>query len=744
MSHRVKVKITKQVYGDEDYKVLSCFPLEKNEEIKVHPKYGNFTIVGSLPMLDAGEEVELIVEEDANAKRPFTYVVVDVPSLTQLEITDAEEIKILKSLTTDTQTDNIHSAYPNFCRLIIAGREEEIDTDKINNVGEKRLQYYIREITAKYRYYNIMQRFQGYKIDFEDCKELCKIFPTIEDIINAMEENPYKVLIDILNYSFSVADRLIMTQTPEYAETDVRCEYLIDYVLTLNESGGKINSEFSFSGGDTKIDANLMFQCANLIAPECLNNIKKVVTNSLKFHYNDETKYIAKMDTYVAEQRIADFIREKVENPIVLNWEWEKFKEIKDGTLTDEQSSVLKEFCQSNFGILNAPSGTGKSSTMMALVHMMEDYKMSYTLLAPTGKASKRLSEQTGRKCSTIHSATAGNQGLDTECIIIDEGSFLSVELMIMIINAITYDGARVWIIGDTHQLPSIGAGRIMEDIVESEVAPICTLTKVFRFGEDDIATVSEMSRKGEIFLTETNKYSKKSGEYRFIPYENKVSQVVDIYMEMIDSGIKSKDIIVMSPINKYEMGTINLNNLIQASANPPRPKQLALSTTKNGQSVNFRAKDLVLVTKNNKKALTLEGYELLKSDPLIDPDSSVVKKTAIVNGDIGTVMDVKEDYIVVQIDEEYVVFKKSGLNDTLLGYTITVHKMQGSESPNIIVLTLPEHEMMNNRSSLYTALTRAKKKVVHIGTEEAVAKALSNIDNHNRNTYLKEMLIHV
>ena len=161
------------------------------------------------------------------------------------------------------------------------------------------------------------------------------------------------------------------------------------------------------------------------------------------------------MSTYNGECLIANFIKEKVENPRIDDFEWEKFKEIKDGTLTDEQSNVLKILCENNIAFLDSPAGCGKSSTMMAVIQMMEYYHKTYTCLCPTGKSSARLTEQTGRPCSTIHKATM-NGTITTDYLIVDEDSFLSIELMCMIINAIENENMKLLFIGDSMQLPPL------------------------------------------------------------------------------------------------------------------------------------------------------------------------------------------------------------------------------------------------------------------------------------------------
>src|SRR5574344_189807 len=448
MSFICKAKIIKCNYSKDSFRIFNCSPIgETPKEIKLS-EYFTFGIKGELPYLTENKEytMELEVITD-NPRFGSTCRVVSVPSLTSLDLdtlTLAQSKEILLDVTTESQSDNILDAYPNFIKLVLMEGKESIDVKKIHNVGEYRLNAYCRILADKYKYLHILQEYKQYDIDITDCKALFDSFHDDPTIMKEFDERPYRTLINCLGRSFYKTDRLLMDIREELSNSRERCEFMILDILDRNEQDGS-----------SKLNAQTLFTVASedYNSPQLLPLLKVVAQESDLIYYKEDTNELAKMSTYNGECLIASFIKEKVENPRIDDFEWEKFKEIKDGTLTDEQSNVLKILCENNIAFLDSPAGCGKSSTMMAVIQMMEYYHKTYTCLCPTGKSSARLTEQTGRPCSTIHKATM-NGTITTDYLIVDEDSFLSIELMCMIINAIENENMKLLFIGDSMQLP--------------------------------------------------------------------------------------------------------------------------------------------------------------------------------------------------------------------------------------------------------------------------------------------------
>ena len=450
-----------------------------------------------------------------------------------------------------------------------------------------------------------------------------------------------------------------------------------------------------------------------------------------------------------AELNIATFLKNKINNNSKLDWDWESYTQIKDGELTVEQQNVLKTFCESNVVMLDAPSGTGKTSSLMALIQMIEHYNLTYIMMSPTGKAASRLSEQTGRPASTIHRAVLGNQLYDKDVLIIDESSMLSIDLINMIINSELSDSCRLLFVGDSAQIPSIGLGRVFKDMGESNIIPKCTLTKCFRFEEGGASYISTLTREGNFYFTDEqlNEDSFTLGEkqdYEFIKFDYEVHQIVDAYMKLISQGISPQDIMVLVPYNIGKFGAININNLIQNRLNPIGSDR-CLKTKHNDTQISIHAHDLVMNIKNNYHAMKCDNYLDIgwEDDGLLDN----TQETAVFNGQTGVVKAIQYDvelggnYLVVDIDGENIIYTQSDVNNLLLAYASNPYKFQGSQCKYIINVVIPAHERAWNRQLLYTSQTRMTTKLIEIGEPNIIKEAIKQIGDDNRKTRLKEFL---
>jgi len=378
----------------------------------------------------------------------------------------------------------------------------------------------------------------------------------------------------------------------------------------------------------------------------------------------------------------------------------------------------------------------GKTSAVQALITMLEDNNLTYTLLAPTGIASKVLSETTGRKAHTIHRMLGQGGMIETDVVIIDEISMIGVEHMGMICPAL-YDNTKVVMIGDNAQLASIACGNIIHDITKWGKVPTANLTKVFRYGKGGIDTVATDTRTEKPFLSDSGTtLFKGDNQYMFIQADdNPLQQVVNEYGELIELGYDKDDILILTPYNVGDYGTYAINQEIQTHYNNSNSVPFIPSNNvKDNQfKISFLVGDRVLNTKNH--------YEMEIYHDFDNDESVGVNYTDIFNGDIGIVRKTDKNYMVVEFDDTLVKIDKPQGREFLLGNAVSIHKIQGGAAKAIILLTTNHHKRMLTNNLLYVALTRAKEKIIHIGDVSAINNSLYIHETESRNTWLYDML---
>lgn len=740
---KAKFKITKKVFQNNDFFIFGASPIPPFPDSLKLNQYFCITLKGELSYLSEGKEYELEVEELSTDKYGTNYRVVSAPSINMEEIehlTRERSQEILEEITTSSQANYILDAYENFIWLALTKGKEAFDLNKIYNVGECRLNAYIRELNTKYKYLNIMNKLKEWKLDISDCKKLIEEYLDEEHIAKEIQSNPYKVLISTLGRSFEFADRMIMELREDLKVSEMRCAYLILSVLERNEA----------MEGDTLLDANALY---NYILEEYTQAkdleplIVPVVTNNDLFYYDEENKTVSIMATYMAECRIADFIVNKYKNSTELDIDYTKYTKIKDGELTEEQQNILKTFCKSNITIVNAKGGTGKSATTLALINMLEDNNMTYSLLTPTGRVAKALKILTnGRPTSTIHKACLSNpDGIWSDVFVIEEGSMIGIDLMCMLINAIANDNARIIINMDLGQIAPISCGCPMRDIINSGIIPVCNLTKVFRYGEGGLYKMATDAYDKKFYIGELD-YNKdrvsvgKNNDYTYVRYNGEVQQVVDEYKRFLNRGIKPIDIAVITCWNVTDFGTINLNNEIQKVVNPDIQEGKFIKKTIRKKEVFFKVNDIILNCQNTYEILTLSGYNEIKNsgNTLTEED---VETTSVMNGEIGRILDIDDGNIIAQFDEDIIVFDKKLQDNLLLAYSLTSYKLQGSECPYVITLVTPQFEKSLNKNIIYTDMSRTRKEVVEIIDPTTLANAITIDSIQERLTNLERLL---
>ena len=705
----------KTVYENDSYGIKLCNDKETLESI---------CIVGNVGCLQNNIEYRVILKKKTHPKYGEQYELISVPSLDDIEISDEDEISVLLSVMNEAQANKVHEAYPRFVQMIINGDENKIDIDNIKGVGKKRLNEYIDKISGVYKYQKIINTFPKYGLNLNDCKKLFKKYHSLDEIKNKLDENPYHILIDVLEKSFLKANTVIIENAPKFLGSKIQTEYLLLYVLGMNENEG-----------NTKVNANVAAYIAKDIVPECVSVMKEVAENSPLIFYDNNTKFMAKMDTYQAEVSISKELIKRLNSNKNLNIKWEKYK----GFLSDEQANVLKVINEKNIVILCGPAGSGKTSSVKALINMLDEELFTYELLAPTGISAKRLADVTERHTQTIHKELALQSYITQDVLIVDEFSFVGVKLFAQLLEN-TSPETKILLVCDDEQLPSIPCGNVIKDIMRADIVPTIKLTKIFRYGDNALLTVATDIRNKKPYLNGTGcifEGHKTNKEYSFIEInDNPLSQVMEQYKKMLQK-YKQSDIIILSPFNIGDFGTYAINNKIQDTYNPligDAEIVKSVQTSHGSTKVHYRKGDRVINTKNIYHAVTpSEFYEGgLKEG-----------ETTVVNGDIGVVrmVDLENKCLIIDFSENTVVFTFNDLAHLLLGYAISTHKSQGSEFSVVINIVHPQHSKMLTKNLLYVANTRAKELLIEIGDVATINKAIQIEATEDRETFLYELL---
>lgn len=699
---------------ESNFSIISC--RTKDESIERHPQYDTISLKGTgIADLKMGQSIDCIIEPCEDDKYKYSYKFIGFAGFVakngKFNLTEKAELQTLRNLMTNGQAESCHAAYPHFVSMVLNGEEAKLDYKKIRGVGKVLLPRYIDKIKTNNKRVEFMGETYAWGIEHdEDINKIAATYKNVYEFSKDISANPYAVMINLLEWSFDRADRAITNKTAIWLNSYERCEAATIYALKHNELDG-----------NTRMQAKQLFDMVKQKAPQCVHHLLNVVTKSAQVHYDLHSQNTALQATYSAEQHIADVIKKKIANPHYYPMDWQKFTSVDGLELTDEQSQILEMACKQDVMMLTAAGGCGKTTSVKAVIEMLEANNYTYTLLAPTGISSKRLREATDREAQTIHMfLTMGDNVGDY--LICDECSMCSVHLLSMLFDKVT-DHTKIIFIADPSQLASIACGNIVEDMLDSGIVPVCNLTKVFRYNTSGIITIATDVRNGvNDHLTDT------FTDYKFIETDTLViKQIEQEYARLLADGYSKDDVLILSPFNKGDVGSLAINAAIQAKFNPNE-----LSTvghTVNNVPIYFKVGDKVINKKNE--------YAM----PLADDDTAFVA-----NGDIGTVMEIvpdeKEPYMIVRYDCGDCVVDKAHIKNTLLSYCCSIHSVQGSQAKAVIVVIDRSHVRMLSRNLCYTAVSRAQEKLVLIGDEAAIQEGLKVQEEKERDTELCEILL--
>jgi exodeoxyribonuclease V alpha subunit len=569
-----------------------------------------------------------------------------------------------------------------------------------------------------------------------------KIYKAYGDAaISVVRNDPYRLARDIYGIGFITADKIarnlgIAPDAPERAAAGVA------YVLSQMADEGHVYVPYSELIAEAarllEIDEARVAQAIEALATDEQVRIEPLASQriggSTHRRANEPTRNRA-VSMAIGEERavyltpfyygeigVASRLKRLIEAPvdrlaIFQSFDWPiAFAAVQQYTglaLAPAQRQAVQTALTQRVTVLTGGPGTGKTTSLQTILRLLEAVGRSYVLAAPTGRAAKRLSEATGRTAKTVHRLLEFRPGegmtfqrneehpLDTDMVIVDEASMLDMLLMNHLLKAIPL-GAHLLLVGDVDQLPSVGAGNVLRDLIASGAVAMVRLDTIFRQKEGSYIIINaHRINQGQMPILDNRK-----AQDFFLFKTDDPARAAQLIVELVQTriprrfGLKPSDIQVLSPMHRGEAGVGNLNLLLQAALNPPSEHK----PERYGGGRIFRLGDRVMQIRNN------YGKE-------------------VYNGDLGQIvmLDLEEQTLTVNFDGRRVRYDFLELDELVHAYAISVHKAQGSEFPAIVMPVLTQHYMMLQRNLLYTAITRARQLVVLVGTPRAIAIAVHN-----------------
>ncbi|HOJ09127.1 MAG TPA: ATP-dependent RecD-like DNA helicase [Clostridiales bacterium] len=674
------------------------------------------TVVGSLAAVNVGATVKLKGEWKYDSKYGKQFSAIEYQETVPATIAGIE--KYLGS-------GLIKGVGPVYARKIVRKFKEDtiriIDEEsdrltEVDGIGTKRLAMIKKAWQEQKEIKNVMLFLQSNGVSTAYAVKIYKTYGN--ESIEIVKNNPYRLADDIWGIGFKTADK-IARQLGFDKNSYERCRSGIIYVL--NELS---NDGHCYAKREQLIDeAEKMLELEKELID---STIDKMISEKTIIMDAEDCIYLPPF--YFSETGTAKRIKEilSVES-VYKNFDTDKIiKQVQeecDIEYDKVQVEAIKTAAKSKFMVLTGGPGTGKTTTTLAIIKVFQKMNAKVLLAAPTGRAAKRLSETTSMEAKTIHRLLEykppegykknEESPLDCDVLIIDETSMVDIILMYNLLKAVPVQAVLI-LVGDVDQLPSVGAGNALKDIINSGVVDVVCLTRIFRQALGSaIITNAHRINKGEFPVLRGGR----DNDFFFIEEEDP-QKIVEIIKELCAKRLPGyykadpiNDIQVLSPMQRGETGAFNLNQVLQETLNPSEICIKYGGTT-------YRLNDKVMQIKNN--------YD-----------------KNVFNGDIGliTSIDMEDKTLVITFDGNDVEYDVTELDEVLLAYATTVHKSQGSEYKIVVAPLTTQHYMMLQRNLVYTCVTRAKKVLVLVGTKKAIGIAVSNDKTQKRNTMLEVRL---
>ena len=598
---------------------------------------------------------------------------------------------------------------------------------RVEGIGAKRAEQIITAWQDQKEISSIMVWLQDKGISTAYAVKMYKKYGALT--IAMVQDNPYRLAEELWGVGFKLADQI--AQAIGIAPDSIkRVKAALSHTISQDVGFGNLYIPLE----------KLKEKTAELIQLDPDQSQQKLKTALHELHAEEKIKlithegqhYITLTIHYTTEKNVATLISNNLATPSCFSVDvdalYARLRSADQHSSVqlneDQQRGIMSSF-QHKITVITGGPGTGKTTLIKQLIKLLEQEKLSYKLTAPTGRAAKRMSEGTGRSASTIHRLlefdflthrfTHNEQNaLKAHMLIVDESSMIDITIAHALLKAVPLH-AHVVFIGDVDQLPSVGAGNFLHDLIASDRVPCIRLTQIFRQAQDSMIIINAHNvNKGEFPVS-----SLPDTKRDFIFIKEQDPEMVKVHIKELllkrlgMHGITSQDATVLVPMNRGVVGTITLNQEIQQMVNPGTPRE---HITVHGTM--FKVGDRVMQVKNN--------YDKI-----------------VFNGDCGVIesIDMQDKMVHVSYGDRSVVYEQNELDELMLAYALSIHKSQGSEYAAVIIPIFMQHFTLLQRNLIYTAITRAKRLCILIGQPKAIAMAIKNNKGLERITFLKEFL---
>ncbi len=737
--------VEKIKFSNHDNGYTVCFVIPDDDyllSIKQKFYFDRFiTVVGILPLLYEGERCRFSGKWENNSEFGMQFA---VESFEREFPTDSESIYRYLS------SGVIKKIGPVLARRIVDRfGDETLDVMsnnpmwlcEIKGISKKAAEVIGEDYKEKYELHKVMI-YCNSLFGADIASKICSKYGAVA--IQIIENNPYCLCEEFRGISFNVADKIALnhgylTSSKERLEAGI-CYYL---QFSMNEHGHcYIPKNVFVPLAVSRLFGELEYEEHNNMCLRIEKTLFDLVgTQKVTIFKIDETECVALKHLFDCEKYISDklLLLKEFDHSFRVSGIEEEINRLEKNNnyvYAEEQKKAIKTAVTSGVTVVTGGPGTGKTTVIRAIISIFNSLKISFSLAAPTGRAAKRMAEASGYVAKTIHRLLQPEYNddgklifsknerdpIETKAIIIDEMSMVDAVLMKSLLAAIR-PGSYLIMIGDVDQLPPVGAGKVLEDIILSNTVPVICLHEIFRQAkESQIVLNAHKINNGEDLI-----YSNEKSDFYFLECnrENDVSKnVVDLASKRIPQAFgldPYEHIQVITPTRKTSLGTKSLNALLQEKLNPKSCKRIEYEF----RGTIFREGDRIMQTRNN--------YDL----PWTKDDE---EGEGIFNGDMGRIQHiyVDEEYMEIDFDGKLVNYDFPFLEDIVHSYAITVHKSQGSEYPVVVIPAWNFQPALMNRKLLYTAVTRAKKMVVIVGMKQNLKKMIDNKRVSKRYTALK------
>lgn len=817
---KIRAKAIKEIFVSDDntFRITAVVDLDTGKKYTVKGEYPE--IIEKLVHNISGYEFYNTERDQYEITKPD--VEMEIPA------SERDKLVYLQTLTSYDKAVEILREDPDFITKIL--RNEEIDFSKMYNVGKKTIETLTRKIGDTHSIYRFRSKLNNI-FSMATTKEILTLKElhhwNDSELLEKLKTMPYSVLVGIPGKAFQSIDKELQRITvneprenwqailPEnlLVSTDRKLQATI-YTLNRLIQEDK-NTKVSFrhlvttmvqgSGLVPRIDGIYDYDIKGIL--EQFQSVFYFEPISTGTDYWVSTQEIYKHEKYIAEI-INKAIKEENEwvdqygKPINIS-EFSEIEIVKNGetlyvNLTDSQLSILDKIVKNKVTLLAGYAGTGKTTTVQAIIKLCDKYRKKYMLVAPTGKAAKVLSKSTRRNATTIHKAikaipTGGNQYmlidedeiLDTELIIVDETSMVDINIFYYLLKKIDFNKTKLLVIGDDAQLPSIAAGNLFYDLKTYSEMDKVVLDKILRTSETN--NINLVAQEIRLNRYQAEDYYNKEGTYTLQPIAVEDSReykklIIKKYQELLEKGNRPEDIMLLTGrrSEKFELNTKELNSLIQKIVTGTQYPRVSQAPRKDGKELpEYHINDIIMMTRNNYQTLTfangeyesyfkqrekqLSRYNLEEDDPfglgaMLQADSStmtrekikagfleeyLIDETFVANGEMGKIIENVNDGVIIYLEDsdKYIWIPELEYDDFELGYAITVHKAQGSQAKHIIYVSPQSHSYGMVSNLIYVAVTRAEEDCYHIGSPIALNNAVKYSAQLQRETFLSEML---